>query len=340
MDGAHSRTDWSGWRELPSQARAAFGPAADAQTRVALLGLRIDRLEHLGSDADRAAAQRALEGLLDGWEGQDGWLRRRDGEITWLVVPGLDVKEALALARSLVEAGRQLASEAGGRRRRLSLSCGLAHSRHRSHPTLATCVAVVEEGLRVAAAGGGRRAVHSEVYAAFARPGEETAGEVMHEVAPATPTGPAREVELPRGPRAGSVAPADPPRAAPAASTPVEPARDWSGWLSGSGAAPRAATAPAEALEAAILAPAPGPEGELLHRRLTKLTVELEKAEAEIARLRAALSHEQVGLASIYREVQGLSDDAPAAELKREMMERLFQANIALRELSQRLKRA
>ena len=49
---------------------------------------------------------------------------------------------------------------------------------------------------------------------------------------------------------------------------------------------------------------------------------------------------DQLGLASIYREVQGLSDDAPAAELKREMMERLFQANVALRELTQRLQRA
>jgi hypothetical protein len=336
MDGAHSTTQSAGRLELPTQVRGAFGPGAATEVGVALLGLRIDRLERLGPETDRAAAQRALEGLLDGWEGQDRWLRRCDGEVTWLVVPGLDVKEAQALARSLVEAGRRLCAGVGGRRRRLSLSCGLAHSRHRTHPCLATCIAVVEEGLRVAAAGGGRRAVHSEVYSAFARLDEEAA----HEVEPATPAGPSREVELPRGPQPGSLPPAEPSPDAPARSAPAEPARDWAGWLSGSGAAPQAASAPLEPPAPAAPAPAPGPESELLHRRLTKLSVELENAEAEIARLRAALSHEQVGLASIYREVQGLSEDAPAAELKREMMERLFQANVELRELSQRLQRA
>ena len=72
----------------------------------------------------------------------------------------------------------------------------------------------------------------------------------------------------------------------------------------------------------------------MLQRRLTKLVTELEKAEAEIARLRAQVAREGEGLASIYREVQGLSEDAASAELKREMMARLFEANLALRALA------
>jgi hypothetical protein len=339
MDQAHPTTQAGGQLELPPQVRAAFGRGAAPELHLGLLGLAVDRLEQLGSAAERQAARGALQQLLDGWEGHERWLRRDVDGVTWLVVPDVDIQQALALARALVEAGRRLSMEVGGRRRRISLSCGLAHSRHRSHPSLATCVAVAQEGLRVAAAGGGRRAVHSEVYAAFALPEEEPAPDAApaREVEPATPAQPAREVELPRGPQPALTRRAEPVPGDDDGPASGQPARDGPRGLHAGGAVPQAPSVPAESSGSA---PPSGPESELLHRRLTKLTVELERAEAEIARLRAALTHDQAGLASIYREVQGLSDDAPEAELKREMMERLFQANIALRELSQRLQRA
>ena len=65
------------------------------------------------------------------------------------------------------------------------------------------------------------------------------------------------------------------------------------------------------------------------NRRIEKLTRSLETTEAEIARLRAAGSTDE-GVASVYREVQGLDSDENRADLKRDLMGAIFQANLDL----------
>jgi hypothetical protein len=69
---------------------------------------------------------------------------------------------------------------------------------------------------------------------------------------------------------------------------------------------------------------------ELLQRRLAKLGQSLELTEEELRRVMAAKSIDP-GVASIYRTVQGLSVEQADAELKKEMMAKIFEANFELR---------
>lgn len=72
-------------------------------------------------------------------------------------------------------------------------------------------------------------------------------------------------------------------------------------------------------------------EIERLERRLSKLTDSLGVTEAELQRL-SKLKDVDLGLASIYREVQGLADGDSQAERKKEMMKTIFEANLGLRD--------
>jgi len=70
-------------------------------------------------------------------------------------------------------------------------------------------------------------------------------------------------------------------------------------------------------------------EIQLLRRRVTKLTESLGLTEQELGRLRDLASMDP-GVASVYRDVQGLSIDDARAELKRELMASIFEANLEL----------
>lgn len=67
-----------------------------------------------------------------------------------------------------------------------------------------------------------------------------------------------------------------------------------------------------------------------LERRVAKLTESLGLTEAELKRV-ALLKNIDLGVASIYRNVQGLSADQAGAEQKKEMLKNVFEANMALR---------
>ncbi|RMH02551.1 MAG: hypothetical protein D6702_08585 [Planctomycetota bacterium] len=66
-------------------------------------------------------------------------------------------------------------------------------------------------------------------------------------------------------------------------------------------------------------------------RRIARLAASLETAERNLRRLSEARSLDP-GLASIYREVQGLADEDDLADLKREMLVKIFEANLRLRQ--------
>jgi hypothetical protein len=67
-------------------------------------------------------------------------------------------------------------------------------------------------------------------------------------------------------------------------------------------------------------------------RRIAKLNRSLEEAESARRALDEA-RHVDAGLASVYRTVQGLDDDAPFARQKQDLLEQIFLANVALRAL-------
>ncbi len=66
-------------------------------------------------------------------------------------------------------------------------------------------------------------------------------------------------------------------------------------------------------------------------RRIVKLTQSLELTEDELKRIAQSKGIEH-GVSSIYREVQGLSEEDAAFETKKELMSSIFQSNIQLRE--------
>lgn len=69
---------------------------------------------------------------------------------------------------------------------------------------------------------------------------------------------------------------------------------------------------------------------EMLERRVLKLTESLGLTEAELQRV-ASMKNIDLGLASIYRTVQGLRGSEQNAEQKREMLKNIFESNVALR---------
>ena len=81
---------------------------------------------------------------------------------------------------------------------------------------------------------------------------------------------------------------------------------------------------------------APGTEAayrrqiDLLERRIVKLTLQLEQTEADLKRI-AAMKNIDLGLASIYRSVQGLSLEDEARAMKKSLLKKIFQANMELK---------
>lgn len=70
---------------------------------------------------------------------------------------------------------------------------------------------------------------------------------------------------------------------------------------------------------------------ELLERRIAKLTRHLARAEESIERM-SSLRGEDAGVASIYRTVQGLSPEERALAFKQKLMQKIFQANLELKQ--------
>ena len=68
---------------------------------------------------------------------------------------------------------------------------------------------------------------------------------------------------------------------------------------------------------------------DLLERRLAKVNGLLENNELEIKRLRR-LKTADTGVASKFKDVQGIADDDQNAEAKKEMMSQIFSANLKL----------
>jgi len=66
-----------------------------------------------------------------------------------------------------------------------------------------------------------------------------------------------------------------------------------------------------------------------LERRVRKLTDLLDVTEAELKRV-AAMKAVDTGIASIYSSVQGIGGDDENAEVKKELMKSIFEANLAL----------
>lgn len=75
-------------------------------------------------------------------------------------------------------------------------------------------------------------------------------------------------------------------------------------------------------------------EVELLQRRIAKLADKLQVTEGQLSHL-SALGRVDAGIASVYREVQGLDPGAIFYEKKKELMADIFKANLQLQKQQQ-----
>jgi len=71
---------------------------------------------------------------------------------------------------------------------------------------------------------------------------------------------------------------------------------------------------------------------ERLRRRLERMGKDLQLSEKEVARLRGELAIAcDGGVASIYKSVQGLADDAADAKIKKTLLKKLYKSNLEIR---------
>jgi len=228
------------------------------------------------------------------------------------------------LARKLLEAAREMRFEREGRSLRISFSIGVAHNRHRDAISFETLVTVAEEGLAVADAAGGDRFVETELYQLIEQQRR------------------AREQQALRGGPA-----ADAPAAAATPGAPAARAPGLGDTLLDVLSAMGVRVDDPERLDKHSLTQllfrlqderAPVAHGELaeekrkndiLERRIAKLVAQLGVTESELKRI-AQLKNVDLGIASIYREVQGLGPESQL-QRKREMMKEIFTANFHMK---------
>lgn len=243
------------------------------------------------------------------------------------VVPHTPPKAAMAIAQRLLASARELGFDVEGRTIKVTLSIGLAHNQDPGAKNFATLERVAEEGLSVADNGGGDRAVQTELYQLYEREKKPVSRQDIEELlSRAEQMGYRQRLEglVADGESlevaAGTVADEIIDRAV------ADARKQWETELAEANAEIQAKIAAVSEVEDAA---AFKREIEQLNRRVAKLTGALEATEQEIARLRK-LKNVDDGVESIYRDVQGLDSGDARAEIKKELMGAIFQANLDL----------
>jgi diguanylate cyclase (GGDEF)-like protein len=242
-----------------------------------------------------------------------------------VLVPHTPPEGASTMARRMLEAARGLNFEADGRHVRVTVSIGGALNQKQGDLSFETMLEVAEGGLQVASAGGGDRYVHSELYDFFQKKREREAVHMPPQVtapAPIVPGG-APGLDGEAGKLLG------------------DKIRELFGLNDGDSDL-------LHQIEQEVIAEAiRGMKGDLvreyssnetehkrqidlLERRISKLTSTLGLTEQELQRVLRAKNIDP-GVASVYKSVQGLSQDEVQAELKKALMEKIFEANVELR---------
>lgn len=292
----------------------------------------------------------------------DEFLVDLEAERLLVVVPDMPTEAAEVIAQLLIAGARELRLEGESTPRRISLEIGIAIRQEREL-FFETLVLVASEGAQVAHARGGECAIHSELYGLLQNRLERQRSEKLAEL----PLQAGAEVveepqEAPVG-QAAAPRPEEPAvpgekerlaaqlRALIARDAPRRSKREMEEELkrtaeayaaeavakvaaerrrlleAGTIAATPATSAPAES----ITAPKDRGQVERLERRLQKLVATLEATERrldEVSRIKGV----DAGVPSAYRGVQGLSKVDEHFTLKSELMRKLLDENIKLRQ--------
>jgi diguanylate cyclase (GGDEF)-like protein len=320
--------------------RVEFDRAQRYRYPVVMLLVAVDRLAQLqdlyGSELKEQVLQALTRLLKTDTRACDSIASTVDDRAL-VLVPHATPEGGNAIAKRILEAMRGMQFECDGRPTRITVSIGGAHNQQRGELSFETMLQVAQGGVEVAQRGGGNRYVHSDLYEFFE---QRRRAQSPRTAAPE----PAPALAAPPAPRA------------PAPTLPVQPVQPAaSGGHHILGDKIRELLG-GESIDEALLARIEQQvitsvvremraqldsamadsnsehrrQIELLERRISKLTDSLGVTEDELARV-LRLKGIDAGVASIYRSVQGLSPDAVQAELKRELMSKIFQANVDLR---------
>ena len=317
--------------------RTEFERAQRHRYPIVCMLIAVDRLSQLqdlyGRESEREIL-RAVTGVLRASTRDSDLIAPLADSRLLALFPHTPPDVAAIVARRVLAGARKLRFERDGRTLGVSLSVGVAHNQHAGSLSFDTLVGVAEEGLAVANAAGGDRFVETELYQLYERRRKMDADKKERALLFGEPA-----VERP--------APAPetrPPEAAPVA-PPLSKEERLRSLLADEGFAGidlqgldlDSIVAAIQSLREAETAGG-GEEDlaaareriDLLERRLAKLTHLLGVTEEELQRV-AAMKGIDMGIASIYRSVQGLSSDAANRERKIEMMKTIFQANLELK---------
>ena len=322
--------------------RTEFERAQRHRYPIVCMLLAIDRLSQLqdlyGRESEREIL-RAVTGVLRAsTRDSDLIAPLADGRLLALF-PHTPPDVAAIVARRVLAGARKLRFERDGRTLGISLSVGVAHNQHAGSLSFDTLVGVAEEGLAVADAAGGDRFVETELYQLYERRRKMDQDQKQRAllsgeppVERSMPAAPRRDTE--KAPALEAQAPA--PQLTKEERLRALLAEEGFAGIDLQGLDLDSIVAAIQGLRAAEtvgndedLKAARG-RIDLLERRLAKLTHLLGVTEEELQRV-AAMKGIDLGLASIYRSVQGLSDDASNKEKKIEMMKEIFKANLEMR---------
>ena len=331
--GATTPAEARGPTEVRGRMELAHEEALRERAPLAVLRIAVDGME---SVARVAAAGRielvlsTLTSILRGLPRPGDLLAVREQDHLVAVLTHADAAAAEAIGRGLQDGVKRITAPHSTRALGIRLSIGLAHAQFDTAYWFQTLLAVANEGVEIAQNSGGGRLVHTELYGFHQKRLERISPDRPKPTLPPPVVHPEANVAYvrPAAPAAPIPSAAPRPASAPAPVAAPNPAgiaeleervlrlaRDW--------------TEEALAKALAETQKAHSGEVEVLERRIQKLTRALEEAQQEL--VRAEAGHEiDPGVASAYRTVQGLRDGDGA---KRDMLEKLFQANLELRTL-------
>jgi len=311
--------------EIRRLMRIEFDRARRYHYPIVMLLVSVDRLGQLqdlyGSEV-REEILEALVARLRGASRSSDFLGTTFDDRLLVLVPHTPLDGVATLARRLLKEARALKLECDGRPMRLTVSIGGAHSERHADATFETMLEVAEGGNEVAQRAGGDRFVHSELYDFFQKK-REREGRLAEPQGVGMPGASLDVAGI--GNLIGDKIKELFGLGAADTNLIARIEREVTAQLLGELRERKARTTSDPEAEAEYLR-----KIELLERRISKLTQQLGSTEEELQQALRA-THVDSGLASVYNTVQGLSSGAAQAELKKELMAAIFEANVELR---------
>jgi diguanylate cyclase (GGDEF)-like protein len=276
---------------------------------IACLTIQVDRIDYLETVHGLETKNEiifAVAELVKGATRAGDLLGYLEGDRLVVLVPHTTREAARMLSERLLAGARKLRFANSQRTMRVTLSIGIAHNQHPDATSFAILAEVSNEGRAVADTSGGDRVVETELYRLHQPKADVPVNGYRHRL---------ESLVDERGNLESAVAQVTEEIVERALR---EAREEW------------AKSLPTPKHEDDGESATYKKQVELLQRRLSKLTESLGLTERELARVRRMKAVDS-GVESVYRDVQGVTGDDEHAELKKDLMSKIFAANLDLR---------